>query len=64
VRLLLLLVFIAFTGNLPTAFAQEKKPAKKKLEKKKPAASQDWGRFNTKAQGDLEKHEKKAAKAK
>ena len=69
IRVLLVCAVLAF-GFSSNSFSQEKKAEKKKVEKKKPvakkqaAASQDWGRFNAGAKRDLEKMEKKDAKAK
>jgi hypothetical protein len=66
-RLAAVLAVFAFAFS-SVSFSQqvEKKPAqKKKAEKKqKPAASQDWGRFNSGAKRDLDKIEKKDAKGK
>jgi Ni/Co efflux regulator RcnB len=52
------LVLLASTAVAFSASAQEK-AAKKKPAAKKPAASQDWGRFNSKAKGDIAKEEKR-----
>ena len=64
-------VFILSLVLAVPAAAQEKKAEKqavkkaaKKAERKNQAApGQDWSRFNTKAKGDLEKHEKKGKKS-
>jgi hypothetical protein len=64
IRALLIAAVLAL-GFSPSSFSQEKKTEKKKAVAKKQAApSQDWNRFNTGAKRDLEKIEKKDAKAK
>jgi hypothetical protein len=61
----LLMAAVLVLGFSPDSFSQEKKAEKKKAVAKKQAApSQDWNRFNTGAKRDLEKIEKKDAKAK
>ena len=54
-----LLVLLASTAVAFSASAQEKKATKKKAAAKKPAATQDWGRFNSKAKGDIAKEEQR-----
>ncbi|HEY0570362.1 MAG TPA: hypothetical protein VGD16_02360 [Enterovirga sp.] len=65
------MLFVSSTANLfaiekkdekRTASKTEKKVAEKAEKKKQAAPGQDWGRFNTKAKGDLEKYEKKGKK--
>ena len=57
-------ILAVFALTLPPAAFSQQKAEKKKVEKKKPAASQEWGRFNTGAKRDLDKIEKKASKDK
>ena len=58
-RLLCALLLGASVAVSSPLAAQEKKATKKKAAAKKPAASQDWGRFNSKAKGDIAKEEKR-----
>ena len=76
-RLLILLLFVSFTGTLlaqekkiekqPAAAKKaekkaEKKPAKKTEKKEKTQAQQEWGRFSANAQKDEKARAEKAAK--